>query len=180
MRRTSCWNHIKNKHYWPKTGRSSQKQNMWQKQSSNLIDPKTNYKITYQKISIKHLEQIMFNQILKLISIPIEKNFRLKPHNKWTPLTQNRQIQSKTKHVSKAISKTKLIQKQITKFPTKRYQWNILEQVIFNQMINLISIPIEKNLRGADDMSSGRGADDIWKVCRWHVTNWEELLTETT
>ena len=33
MRRTSCWNNITNKHYWPKTGRSSQKQNMYQKQS---------------------------------------------------------------------------------------------------------------------------------------------------
>ena len=33
MRRTSCWNNITNKHYWPKTGRSSQKQNMYEKQS---------------------------------------------------------------------------------------------------------------------------------------------------
>ena len=33
MRRTSFWNNITNKHYWPKTGRSSQKQNMYQKQS---------------------------------------------------------------------------------------------------------------------------------------------------
>ena len=48
----------------------------------NQIDPKTNYKISYQKISMKHLEQIMFNQISKLISIPIEKNFLLKQHNK--------------------------------------------------------------------------------------------------
>ena len=39
-----------------------------------------------------------------------------------TLLTQNRQIKSKSKHISKAVSKTKLIQKQITKFPTKRYQ----------------------------------------------------------
>ena len=38
-----------------------------------------------------------------------------------TLLTQNSQIKSKSKHISKAISKTKLIQKQITKFPTKRY-----------------------------------------------------------
>ena len=33
LRRTSCWNNITNKHYWPKTGRSSQKQNMYEKQS---------------------------------------------------------------------------------------------------------------------------------------------------
>ena len=152
LRRTSCWNNITNKHYWPKTGRSSQKQNMYEKQSQkpnwsknklqnfllkdinetswtdnvqpniklniktnweipavttwqintidqkqadqvknktcmksnlkNQINPKTNYKISYQKISMKHLEQIMFNQISKLISIPIEKNFLLKQHNK--------------------------------------------------------------------------------------------------
>ena len=151
LRRTSCWNNITNKHYWPKTGRSSQKQNIWkaisktkliQKQiikfptkdinetswtdyvqpniklniktnweipavttwqintidpkqadqvknkacmKSNLkkqINPKTNYKISYQKISMKHLEYIIFNQISKLISIPIEKNFLLNQHNK--------------------------------------------------------------------------------------------------
>ena len=35
----------------------------------NQIDPKTNYKISYQKISMKHLQQIMFNQISNLISI---------------------------------------------------------------------------------------------------------------
>ena len=34
MRRTSFWTNITNKHYWPKTGRSSQKQNMYQKQYS--------------------------------------------------------------------------------------------------------------------------------------------------
>ena len=126
LRRTSCWNNITNKHYWPKTGRSSQKQNMYEKQSQkpnwsknklqnfllkdinetfwtdnvqpniklniktnweitavttwqintidpkqadqvknktcmksnlkNQINPKTNYKISYQKISMKHLE----------------------------------------------------------------------------------------------------------------------------
>ena len=33
LRRTSCWNNITNKYYWPKTGRSSQKQNMYEKQS---------------------------------------------------------------------------------------------------------------------------------------------------
>ena len=33
LRRTSCWNNITNKHYWPKTGRSSQKQKMYKKQS---------------------------------------------------------------------------------------------------------------------------------------------------
>ena len=152
LRRTSCWNNITNKHYWPKTGRSSQKQNMYKKQSQkpnwsknklqnfllkdinetswtdnvqpniklnintnweipavttwqintidpkqadqvknktcmksniqNQINPKTNYKISYETISMKHLEQIMFNQISKLIVIPIEKNFLLKQHNK--------------------------------------------------------------------------------------------------
>ena len=126
LRRTSCWNNITNKYYWPKTGRSSQKQNMYEKQSQkpnwsknklqnfllkdinetswtdnvqpniklniktnweiptvttwqintinpkqadqvknktcmksnleNQIDPKINYKISYQKISMKHLE----------------------------------------------------------------------------------------------------------------------------
>ena len=126
LRRTSCWNNITNKHFWPKTGRSSQKQNMYEKQSQkpnwsknklqnfllndinetswkdnvqpniklniktnweipavttwqintidpkladqvknktcmksnleNQIDPKTNYKISYWKISMKHLE----------------------------------------------------------------------------------------------------------------------------
>ena len=40
-------NNITNKHYLPKTGRSSQKQNMYEKQSKNQIDPKTNYKISY-------------------------------------------------------------------------------------------------------------------------------------
>ena len=44
----------------------------------NQINPKKSHKISYQKISMKHLEQIMFNQISKLISIPIEKNFMLK------------------------------------------------------------------------------------------------------
>ena len=48
----------------------------------NQINPKTNYKISYQKISMKHLEQIMFNQISNLVSIPIKKNFLLKEHNK--------------------------------------------------------------------------------------------------
>ena len=66
MRRTSFWNNITNKHYWPKTGRSSQKQNM-KSNLENQIDTKTNYKISYQKISMKHLEQIMFNQISNLI-----------------------------------------------------------------------------------------------------------------
>ena len=31
---------------------------------------------------MKYLEHIMFNQISKLIAIPIEKNFLLKQHNK--------------------------------------------------------------------------------------------------
>ena len=75
-------NNITNKHYWPKTGRSSQKQSMYQSNLENQINPKTNYKISYQMISMKHLEQIMFNQISNLISIPIEKNFMLKQHNK--------------------------------------------------------------------------------------------------
>ena len=48
----------------------------------NQINPKTSYENSYQKISMKHLEQIIFNQISKLISIPIEKNFLLKQHNK--------------------------------------------------------------------------------------------------
>ena len=56
----------------------------------------------------------MFNWISNLISIPIEKNFLLKQHIKKKLLTQNRQNKSKAKHISKAISKTKLIQKQIS------------------------------------------------------------------
>ena len=150
MRRTSFWNNITNKHYWPKTGRSSQKQNMYQKQSQNQIDPKTNYKIflpkdinettnilkadnvfsktKYQtkfptKISMKHLEQSTKYQTLD----------QLRRTSCWNNIT-NKHYWPKTgrssqkKHVSKAISKTKLIQKQITKFPTKRYQWNILNR----------------------------------------------------
>ena len=31
--RNSCCNNMTNKYYWPKTGRSSQKQNMYEKQS---------------------------------------------------------------------------------------------------------------------------------------------------
>ena len=31
---------------------------------------------------MKHLEQMMFNQISNLISIPIDKNFLLKQYNK--------------------------------------------------------------------------------------------------
>ena len=82
LRRTSCCNNMTNKYYWPKTGRSSQKQTCIKSNIQNQINPKTNYKISYQTISMKHLEQIMFNQISKLISIPIEKNFLLKQHNK--------------------------------------------------------------------------------------------------
>ena len=74
---------------------------------------------------MKHLQQIMFNQISNLISIPIEKNFLLKQHIKKTLLAQNRQIKSKTKHILKAISKTKLIQTQITKSLTDNVQPNI-------------------------------------------------------
>ena len=68
MRRTSFWNNITNKYYWPKTGISSQKQEHISKAIfKNQINPKTNYKISYQKIWMKHLEQIMFNQISNLI-----------------------------------------------------------------------------------------------------------------
>ena len=81
LRRTSCWNNITNKNYWPKTGIKSKLKRV-KSNLENQIDPKTNNKISYQTISMKHLEQIMFNQISKLIPIPIEKNFLLKQHNK--------------------------------------------------------------------------------------------------
>ena len=121
---------------------------MYQSNLKNQINPKTNYKISYQKISMKHLEQIMFNQISNLISIPIEKNFMLKQHNKSKLLTQNRtqnrKIKSKLKHVSKIILKTKLIQKKTNKISYQKISMKHLEQIMFNQISSLISIPIEK------------------------------------
>ena len=128
LRRTSCWNNITNKHYWPKTGRSSQKQKMYEKQSSKtkLIQKQ----IT--KFPTKRYQWTSWtDNVQPNIKLNINTNWEELPAENMTNqilLTQNRQIKSKTEHVPKVILKTKLIHKQITKFPTKWYQWNILNR----------------------------------------------------
>ena len=84
--RTSFWNNITNKHYWPKTGRSSEKQNMYQKQyskpnwSKNKLQnflPKDINKTSWTdnvqpniklniKLSAETIKQINTNHVMKL------------------------------------------------------------------------------------------------------------------
>ena len=60
------------------TKKSSQKQNIYKNNlKETQIYPKTNYKIFYHNISMKHHQQIIFSHISKLISIAIVKKYML-------------------------------------------------------------------------------------------------------
>ena len=129
MRRTSFWNNITNKHYWPKTGRSSQKQNMYQSNLENQIDPKTNYKISYQTISMKHLKQ-------PNIKVDINK---LRRTSYWNNITNKNYQSSQNYNLENQINPKNKLQNFLPK------DINETSWIIFNQISKLISIPIEKN-----------------------------------
>ena len=64
------------------------------------------------------------------IKLNIKTNWEIPAVTTWqiNTIDPKQADQVKKKMCMKTILKTKLIQKQITKFPTKRYQWNILNR----------------------------------------------------
>ena len=128
-----------NKHYWPKTGRSSQKQNIEKQSKTKLIQKQIT---KFPTISMNHLEQIMFNQISNLI--PIEKNFLLKQHNKSNTIDQKQADQVKNR-TFKSNFKNQINPKTNYKISYQMISMKHLEQIMFNQISKLIVIPIEKN-----------------------------------
>ena len=121
LRRTSCWNNITNKHYWPKTGRSSQKLEHQKSQKPNWSKNKLQ---NFLRNDIN--ESSWTDNVQPNIKLNINTNWEELPTEITNSIDPKQADQVKNRTCAK--SNPKLIQKQITKFPTKRYQWNILNR----------------------------------------------------
>ena len=121
MRRTSSWKNITNKHNWPKTGRSSQKQNMYKKQSR-----KPNWsKNKLQNFLPKDINETSWKDIVQPnIKLNIKTNWEIPAVTTWqiNTIDPKQADQVKNKTCIKSNIQNQIDPKTNYKIPTKRYQ----------------------------------------------------------